>query len=55
MPTKKPVTQIVLEQKDHDKLKKIAEQENRSISNQGSRIIEKYIDEFEAAHGEIKL
>ena len=42
MPTKKPVIQIVLTEK-------------YSKSNQGARIIEKFIDEYEEKHGEINL
>lgn len=55
MPTKKPIVQIVLEEKYYKKLKTIANQEQRSASNQGARIIEKYIEQYESEHGEIKL
>ena len=55
MPTKKPVVQVVLEEKYYKKLKALAEPEKRSCSNQGARIIEKYIDEYEAEHGEIQI
>ena len=43
MPTKKPVVQVVLEEKYYKKLKALAEPEKRSCSNQGARIIEKYM------------
>lgn len=55
MPSKKPIVQIVLNTKYFSKLKKLAEQEERSMSNQGLRIIEKYIDEYKKEHGEIKI
>lgn len=55
MPSRKPIVQIVLNSKYYTKLKKLAEDEERSLSNQGQRIIEKYIDEYESKHGEIEL
>lgn len=55
MPTKKPVIQIVLTEKYSKKLDYIAKEEERSKSNQGARIIEKFIDEYEEKHGEINL
>lgn len=55
MPTKKPVIQIVLTEKYSKKLAYIAKEEERSKSNQGTRIIEKFIDEYEEKHGEINL
>lgn len=55
MLTKKPVIQIVLTEKYSKKLAYIAEEEERSKSNQGARIIEKFIDEYEEKHGEINL
>lgn len=54
MPSRKPIVQIVLNSKYYTKLKKLAEDEERSLSNQGQRIIEKYIDEYESKHGEIE-
>ena len=53
MPTKKPVVQVVLEENYYKKLKAIAEPLNRKISDQGRRIIEKYIDEYEKQNGPI--
>ena len=48
MPTKKPKVQIILDENIYQKLKDIAEQDNRSISQMGSIIIENYIKNFEA-------
>lgn len=55
MPTKKPVIQVVLEEKYFKKIKKIADSEGRSMSNQASRIIEKFIDEYEKENGKINI
>ena len=55
MPTKKPVLQIVLEKEYHSKLSKLASNKGRSASNQGARIIEKYIDEYENEPGTIDI
>ena len=55
MPTKKPVTQIVLTEKYSKKLDYIAKQEDRSKSSQGARIIEQYIDKYEEINGAIPL
>ena len=50
MPTKKPKVQIILDENIYQKLKDIAEQDKRSISQMGSIIIENYIKNFEAQH-----
>lgn len=55
MSTKKPIVQIVLTEKYYKKLKKLANDEQHSASNQGGRIIEKWIDDYEAAHGTIQI
>ena len=55
MPTKKPIVQIVLEQKYFDKLKIIATENDRKTSDQGRRIIEKFIDEYEQNNGTINI
>lgn len=55
MPTKKPIVQIVLTEKYHKKLKQIARLEDKSASSQGAKIIEQFIDNYEAQHGEIDL
>ena len=48
MPTKKPKVQIILDENIYQKLKDIAEQDKRRISQMGSIIIENYIKNFEA-------
>ena len=50
---KKTIIQIVLSEKYTKKLEYIAKEEERSKSNQGARIIERFIDEYEEKHGEI--
>ena len=55
MPTKKPVVQVVLEETYHKKLLKLAEPHKRSASNQGARIIEEYINQYEKDHGPIQI
>ena len=55
MPTKKPIIQIVLSEKYNKKLEYIAKDNERSKSNQGARIIEQFIDEYEDKHGTINL
>jgi predicted DNA-binding protein len=51
MPTKKPIVQIVLTNEYNEKLKQLASEQGRSTSNLGARIIEQYIDNYEAEHG----
>lgn len=55
MPTKKPRLQIILENEYYEKFKAICKKDDRSESKLGKRIIEKYIDEYEIIHGEIKI
>lgn len=55
MPSKKPRIQAILEQKYYDKYCYLCKRDNRSESNLGKMIIEKYIDEYEKVHGEIKI
>lgn len=55
MPTKKPRIQAILEQEYYDKYLYLCKRDNRSESNLGKMIIEKYIDEYEKIHGEIKI
>lgn len=55
MPTKKPIIQIVLSEKYTKKLEYIAQKEERSKSAQGARIIEEYINKYEAENGTITL
>lgn len=47
MPTKKPKLQVILEETTYNKLKELAEEDKRSLSQMGSIIIEKYINEYE--------
>lgn len=54
MPTKKPIVQVVLNEKYTKKLEYIAQEEQRSKSNMGAKIIEKYIDEYEKENGKIE-
>lgn len=55
MPTKKPRIQTILEQEYYEKYCHLCKRDNRSESNFGKMIIEKYIDEYEKIHGEIKI
>lgn len=55
MPTKKPLIQSVVRNITYKKFKKIAEIEERSISQLGAKAIEQYITTYEAQYGEIKL
>lgn len=55
MPTKKPRIQAILEQKYYDKYTYLCKRDKRTESNLGKMIIEKYIDDYEKLHGEIKL
>ncbi len=54
MGTNKPRIQIILEQEYYKKFKKLCEQDDRSESKLGSKIIKQYIDQYEEIHGEIK-
>lgn len=47
MPTKKPIVQVVLSQKYHEQLKKLAEKEDKSLSQMSAKIIENYFDNEE--------
>lgn len=55
MPSYKPKVQVLLTQEYHEKFKVLCEKERRSDSVMGAIMIEKYIDEYEAEHGEITL
>ena len=55
MPTKKPKIQIILEKECYEKFKRLCEQEDRTESKLGKRIIEKYIEKYEEIHGKIDL
>ena len=54
MPTKKPRIQAILETEYYAKYQHLCKRDNRTESNMGKMIIEKYIDEYERIHGEIK-
>lgn len=53
MPTNKPKVQTLLTTKYFNKLKVIADQEERSISQMAAIMIERYINDYESEHGEI--
>lgn len=55
MPSKKPVFTLRTDQVNLDKLKIIAEHENRSQNNQLEYILLNYIKMFEYNNGEIKI
>ena len=55
MPTKKPRIQALLEQDVYLKFKKICDQDMRSESQLGGKIITEYIKQYETIHGEIKI
>lgn len=47
MPSKKPILTIRTTQELIDRLQKISELENRSMSNMGETIIKEYLDKWE--------
>ena len=55
MPSKKPYIQIRTTEKTIKKFEKIAEENNRSMSNMGETIVLDYIQKYENEHGEIKI
>ena len=55
MPTKKPRIQALLEQDVYLKFKKLCDQDMRSESQLGGKIITEYIKQYETIHGEIKI
>lgn len=55
MPSYKPKVQILLSEEYHKKFKALCEKERRSDSVMGAIMIEKFINEYEEEHGEIKL
>lgn len=54
MASNKPKVQILLTNKYHEKFKELCARERRSDSAMGEIMIEKYIDEYEKEHGEIR-
>lgn len=55
MPSKKPYIQIRTTETIIKKFDRIADENNRSMSNMGETIIKDYIKNYEAEHGEIKI
>lgn len=55
MPTRKPIIQIVLSETYTNKLRKLAEKEDKSNSKFGAKIIERYIDDYEKENGTIEI
>lgn len=55
MPTKKPRIQSIVELDTYNKFKRICEQEMRTESQMANFIITKYVADYEAQHGEIKI
>ncbi len=55
MPSYKPKVQILLTEEYHQKFKSLCEAERRSDSVMGALMIEKYIKDYEAEHGEIVI
>lgn len=53
MPSKKPQIKAVTDTETYEKIKKIAETENRSTSNLIETLVKKYIASYESEHGEI--
>ncbi len=52
MPTKKPVLQVVIEQKYYDKISELAKADERSASYIAKKIIEQYFKELETKNPE---
>lgn len=55
MPSKKPYIQIRTTTETITKFEKIADENNRSMSNMGETIIKDYIKKYELQNGEIKV
>lgn len=55
MPSKKPMVTLRTEQETIDKLKYIADFENRSDNKQLEFILKEYIKNFENEHGTIEI
>ncbi len=55
MPTKKPSLQAVVSNTTYDKIKFLAAQDERSLSQFTGRIIERYLEDYESEHGEIQI
>lgn len=55
MPSKKPKIQVLLDEKEYIKFKKIAEKEDRTESNLGKQAIQKFIENYERENGKINI
>ena len=55
MPTKKPRLQLILESEYYEKYKYLCDRDGRTESNMGKYIVQRYIDQYEEIHGEIKI
>lgn len=55
MPSKKPMVTLRTDKEVIDKLKYIADFENRSDNKELEHILKSYIVQFEKEHGEIKV
>ena len=55
MPSKKPQIKTVIDTETYEKIKKIAEKENRSMSNLLETLTKKFVQQYETENGEIKV
>lgn len=55
MPTKKPIIQAVTEQEIYEKIKKISEKEDMSISKTAGIMLSEYIEIYENQYGTIEI
>ena len=55
MPSNKPSLQAVVSKETYNKVKYLAKNDERSLSQYTARIVERYIEEYEKQHGEIKI
>jgi predicted transcriptional regulator len=51
----KRIFTLRLSDDDYDKMKIIAEHDNRSMANHIEKLVKREIAEYEAAHGEIRI
>lgn len=55
MPSKKPIIQAVMEEETYKKFKQLCVNDSRSASKLAGLIIKKYVNDYEAIHGEIEV
>lgn len=55
MPSNKPSLQAVVSEKTYKKVKYLAINDERSLSQYTARIVERYIEEYEKQHGAIPI